>query len=631
MLRSWMEHAGAPSEQVEASSRYAGLALEWKWLYGDGDLVSWDPASLLEYLVGWCPSKLSAGPEAVGEIVGGLHALLGMLDSEGLLAHDGESLETLNDVIEVLEPEAFEAMGDPSNFSLAKSLVYAMQAEGVDCEDEAAVTSWMTEFNSRPFEERDAVLGPALGGMAGAGSSPSFPVLPFVVLPGDDEVAASKAKAPVLALFAALVDYCDAGLRLTAKGHLSRKDGDALAVLLETGERMEYTFAGRTTKIRSSAELPQLSHLMRWARKAGVVWVRHGVLRPTAFGRKLLSDPSAAFDRVLGALVDMGPIMSYSAETGWYWDGVSEFLDASLPHLMLLAYLGWSAGESAALSDMAATASEAVTRAFQFGSDMALDMARMVVDSDIERLVGALDRAGVLEWSDFTEEHRFESVLRRGGVVTLTPAGVVEVRRWLLEAGYGAPTAGALCDLEATELLDALVDRSFDEGRAELAAWCAKRSVEEAVSGLSEAIMASESPANWQVGLVGLEIAGSDLAEAAVRALDADPRRRGVARCWLVDNGLEPYESLYDQEDPASFLDVLALRLIAEGVDEMCAVFELVGDKGEQLEWLSVSWRAPSMFAAEVFDALGRAHPDRRVAKEARKAAMRHRSWRASC
>jgi len=47
-----------------------------------------------------------------------------------------------------------------------------MVAESVDISDQAAVSAWMEAFNSRPFEERDRILGelPGFGQiLAGAG------------------------------------------------------------------------------------------------------------------------------------------------------------------------------------------------------------------------------------------------------------------------------------------------------------------------------------------------------------------------------------------------------------------------------------------------------------------------------
>jgi hypothetical protein len=44
----------------------------------------------------------------------------------------------------------------------ANALVMQMRAEGVDLTDEDSVARWIADFNARPFEHRDRVLGPSL-------------------------------------------------------------------------------------------------------------------------------------------------------------------------------------------------------------------------------------------------------------------------------------------------------------------------------------------------------------------------------------------------------------------------------------------------------------------------------------
>jgi hypothetical protein len=51
-----------------------------------------------------------------------------------------------------------------------------MREEGFDPTDNEAVQAWMKDFNSRPFEERDAILGPPIDRrLAEAGSARGAP------------------------------------------------------------------------------------------------------------------------------------------------------------------------------------------------------------------------------------------------------------------------------------------------------------------------------------------------------------------------------------------------------------------------------------------------------------------------
>ena len=49
-----------------------------------------------------------------------------------------------------------------------------MQTEGVDASQPGAIDAWMDDFNSRPLEERKAIIGPAADRMAQA-AGPHLP------------------------------------------------------------------------------------------------------------------------------------------------------------------------------------------------------------------------------------------------------------------------------------------------------------------------------------------------------------------------------------------------------------------------------------------------------------------------
>ena len=47
-------------------------------------------------------------------------------------------------------------------------MVMTMQAEGIDPSTPGALDAWMSDFNARPREQRDAIIGPAGDRMAQA-------------------------------------------------------------------------------------------------------------------------------------------------------------------------------------------------------------------------------------------------------------------------------------------------------------------------------------------------------------------------------------------------------------------------------------------------------------------------------
>ena len=60
--------------------------------------------------------------------------------------------------VDEFEDEFLGVMSDGSRSGVAKSLVTAMLAEGIDPVDQGAMERWIDDFNSRPYEERTRVM-----------------------------------------------------------------------------------------------------------------------------------------------------------------------------------------------------------------------------------------------------------------------------------------------------------------------------------------------------------------------------------------------------------------------------------------------------------------------------------------
>lgn len=249
--------------------------MDWKWSYGDGDLGRWRIGDVGEFLLEWCPRKLSASPADCVSIPGALAAFVTFLDADGLLASGSSPAAALADAAASLAGEFVAAMGDASNFGLAKLLFRAAGADGVDLSDPDRLQEWITEFNAGPEEERRRIIPDT------ALARPTRPALPPVAMPDDAEVTASEAAAPILTMFAAFVGE---GRKLTQTGNLTLADARTLVSLLGTGDAMDEQIGDRTFKTKSSAELPRLRQLYAWAKKAGVVRVARGRVIATKQG-----------------------------------------------------------------------------------------------------------------------------------------------------------------------------------------------------------------------------------------------------------------------------------------------------------------------------------------------------------
>ncbi len=158
--QGWLSGKGFDRERAESGGFAMGLMGDFRAFYLDADLTGWEAVELDEFLVDWVPRKVSIGddeiagfPEAVADALLFLGAT-GRLDeaaAEALAAHARE-----------LEVEFADAMADPARAGPAKLLFDAMTTEGVEIGDPEAMQVWLDDFNARPFEERDRILGPAL-------------------------------------------------------------------------------------------------------------------------------------------------------------------------------------------------------------------------------------------------------------------------------------------------------------------------------------------------------------------------------------------------------------------------------------------------------------------------------------
>jgi len=626
-FEEWLgEHRSPGPGQAFEMAADAGVALDWKCAYGDGDLASWPPRDIADFLLDWCPRKLSVAQKECHRLPVALGAFLEFLDGAGLRDATTGPLAAVLHAIEALTPDYVEAMGDSSQFGMAKTLFGAAAAQGVDLGDEEALQAWMADFNARPVEERRRLLpGSALGLRP-----PARPQLPPVVQPDEAAVLASAAAAPILEKFQALADYVGQGRRLTQKGHLSLADARALVSLLDTGDVMDPAFGDRTFRTVSSNELPALSQVFAWAKKAGVVRTVHGKVVATKQVRKLARDPSAFMHRAVDALLDIGPLASKRDPDWWLaWPEVTAFLDRLTLSVLSGAYVSQ---RPLPLDDIVALVTDAVLEAFGFASLSDEDVGTRI-GGDVADMVDSLVLAGVLTRFGPDGPEDAEANLARqwqDRFVELTPAGTAVVRRLLLEDGYDAPAAGRLAQASAVELLSEADGLGFVALVGELHAWRAQRSVEQAARDMAGAVRQLEDPGLATLALMVLSDIGVEVSGPLVRELAAEPHLRAMAGCWLVDHGLEPASALYDPTDLESFTDVLACRLVTGGPDALADTLALAGHHDQQVALMGRLWRTRSGATLDVLEAIGSTHPAKAVAKAARKASYQHRSWAAT-
>ncbi len=214
----------------------------------------------------------------------------------------------------------------------------------------------------------------------------------------------------------------------------------------------------------------------------------------------------------------------------------------------------------------------------------------------------------------------------RYGMVRLTPLGLYGLRARLLEAGFEAPAVGDLADKGADALLDGTAGFPPTAAQAETEQWLARRDSLAAARELLAAARGSDAGAPLRRLLCqqALSLVG-DEAEPALREVLDDPELGGLARVWLAERGASDVPAPSEELVFWLTVDTLAAQLAAEGnSDELRSLVE--GLAQQHSGFFAAAWRVDHPATADVLEAMGRLHPDKRIAKEARKAAFKARS-----
>jgi hypothetical protein len=347
----------------------------------------------------------------------------------------------------------------------------------------------------------------------------------------------------------------------------------------------------------------------------------------------VLADASVPDLDELADAMDAGGEVDF-ASLDWDPEAESEFLDGVLGNLYLLTATEDGPGESPVpLPALAASMlvpgdmGEPTNDVLEQVSD-----AMMRLDDQFRLLepVGLVEYQPVDEALMADSEEEPEPVddtdVSRYGMVRLTPLGLYGLRARLLEAGFEAPAVGDLADKGADALLDGTATFPPAAAQAETEQWLARR---ESLAAARELLAAARgldtgAPLRRLRCQQALSLVGPE-AEPALREVLDDPELGGLARVWLTERGASDVPA--PSEDMVFWLtvDTVAAQLAAEGnSDELRGLVE--GLAQQHSGFFAAAWRVDHPATADVLEAMGRLHPDKRIAKEARKAAFKARS-----
>ncbi|MEI7030006.1 hypothetical protein [Streptomyces pratensis] len=222
-----------------------------------------------------------------------------------------------------------------------------------------------------------------------------------------------------------------------------------------------------------------------------------------------------------------------------------------------------------------------------------------------------------------------EEDVTRYGMVRLTPLGLYGVRARMLEAGVDAPAVGDLAGKGADALLDGISHYPESAARAEVKLWLAGYGAEGAATAAAELLAAARgtdegAPLRRLHCQQALALVGSE-AEAAVRAVLDDAELGGLARVWLAERGAADVPAPPQNMIFWLAVDTIAAQLDADGeLDELQGLVE--GLSSQHTGFFDEVWRVDHPATADVLEAMGRLHSDKKAAKDARKAAFKARS-----
>jgi hypothetical protein len=619
------------AEQQDAGDDvgFAASLLDYKSDIADGNLGYWTADDLGDFLLGWCPARLVLPEEKVPRMIPAVRLFFSFLDHAGLLDPDGDPPQTLQATLEWLGPRFAEAMADSSNFGPAKTVLSAMQAKGVNLEDRDEVDRFLGDFQLPP-----EVRVPGM-------EAPEFPPVELLPL---EELQRAAATAPTIRLLVTLVEWIGEGRKLTPSGNLTVADGKQLAGLLGLVDPDQLP----DLRVRSSQEIPGLGLALAWAKEIRLLRVHTGRLVAVKQQRHLLGDPLELLGRAVDALpsLDLGLPLASMVEAAFPGGRAEALVD-----LLSLLY---APEEPVSLADLATHIwqEHVEDRVVDGPLGGRVELWRLATAVETAQLLGQVQSLGLVETGTAPETQGGTAPAAEAGPtgaglapdageafdspadtylssldelpLQLTPLGVWQANLLLRAAGAVAPVIGELADRDAAALIEGVADYDEQACRAELRAWCRERG-DAAAGELADYVRTAQGFEQRMMAFAVLDEAGP-AAEAEVRAMLADADLGPLAQIWLVQRGLEDERSL----DPASAVllmaETLASILDSDGPAGLVEHLAQLGPPDEQAAMLSDLWRAQTPRAAAVLEATGKAHPDSKVAKAARKAAFKLRS-----
>lgn len=568
------------------------------------------PGDIEDLLLNIYPRKVTVfDPEEAEGTVPAVRDLLAFLADTGRLSD--KTARRLGQELDRVAPRFADAVMDPSRWGMARSFMHAMAADGVDIEDSEAVQDWIDRQNN-PYNDWDD-NDDEIEDLREAFGLPDR--LPPMRLPDLDELAALARKSPLLAAACRLAEWVGPRRAVDEEGGLLAADTVAAAAELglETGD---------PSAITAMDDVPELVHL----------W-------DLAFGAGFLEDEDEDEDE--DADDDDDTVVAVGeAVRLWHSGTDAEALAIWADALAFMATE--SLDVDAALDDQWETALDlhgagvGVLTLLFLARSLGLTVAaanELIRDGAADDLPAA---EAARAWAVWTQAHGepADVLLGRlaelgavslhkeeeGPVARLTPLGSWAVRGQLTASGVDIPLLPPPAEMTAADLVAAAESAPEEETSAETDAWLALRDPGAAARELldfaaasrpaermravtaARRIGAAAEPA-WRAALDVQALSPyAKMALSEISPLDLEPEPAEAA--WLLIDLLAATSEAFEPEDLEPHLAEAVPRDTAE------PMFDAMS-------------RLPHPDAAQALTLIGQHHPDKKVAKAARRYAYK--------
>jgi hypothetical protein len=599
-----------PVGEVEA---LLSLMRDYLDIEGPADLGEGD---LKELLLRIYPRKVTVfDPADIEDTIPAVRDFLAYLTERGELPEG--AARALERELDQIAPRFTDVMMDPSNWGMAGSLMHAMAADGVDLDDQAAVDRWISGYNARlalSDDDEEKYEDDESFDLKEAFGLPDQ--MPPMRLPPVPELASAARQAPVLAQLRQLAWWLGAGRAVDEDAGLAEDDATEAAAEL-------------------GLPVPRFEHLWELALEAEFIELdeddTHAVPGEIAQAwdagddNEVLDIWETVFEAVIDATLDIAASLDpdRAEDLDFYGHGAG---------LEIMLFLARPDGLPVALASevIRSAATEALPSA---QADEAWQSWVGAHGDPVRLLLDQMAETGAVQIAD-TED---------GPQARLTSLGLAAIRSQLIGSGVEIPLLPPPEQMTAAELIAMADGASEEEFTAETAAWLAHQPAESAARELL-AVAAESDPASriLAMGVVVTELGAS--AEPAWRDALGQVELCGYAKAALAalaggDPAAGAPPGLQPADDDVAWMitDALAAAGWADLSDdaghEPAALVRRLGEEipaGREPAVFEMMARVPHPDVVNVLTVIGRHHPDKKVAKLARKAAYKAASRQAA-